>query len=94
MITIQFELNKNSLLKKRNIKGSTEHSKETTESQRLSTVVQGEEKKKQWLHSYNFILVTLEIVFGLTEEVYLAGNVFKNSARHECKRILLKSVKT
>ena len=60
MITIQFELNKNSLLKKRNIKGSTEHSKETTESQRLSTVVQGEEKKKQWLHSYNFILVTLE----------------------------------
>ena len=55
-------------------------------------------KKKQWLHSYNFILVTLESFwpkkYYLTEEVYLAENVFKNSARHECKRILPKSVKT
>ena len=32
--------------------------------------------------------------YYLTEEVYLAENFFKNSARHECKRILPKSVKT
>ena len=76
------------------MKGSTEHSKDTTENQRLSCTGGIRGNKKQWLHSYNFILVTLEIVFGLTEEVYLAGNVFKNSARHECKRILPKSVKT
>lgn len=63
LITIQFKLNKNSLLKKRNIKGSTEDSKDTTENQRLSCTG-GRGNKKQWLHSYNFILVTLEIVFG------------------------------
>ena len=45
------------------MKGSTEHSKDTTENQRLSCTG-GRGNKKQWLHSYNFILVTLEFLAG------------------------------
>ena len=74
------------------------------------SIVRGEEGKKSngctaprgilWLllHSYNFMLVTLEIGFGqkllLDGRRLFGGNVFKNSARHVCKRILPKNVKT
>ena len=61
--------------------------------------VQGEELKKAMVALLQFYIGYFEDSFWpkkyyLMEEVYLAGNVFQNSARHECKRILPKSVKT